>query len=72
MGAILCTDKAPMHKKPADACPKSEGSTENALMPHYTQSTYEHSEALADPLPYFSTLHAIVKIVTGVVDKEIG
>ena len=49
-----------------------QSNSDKPLIPHFSTANYEHATALADPLPYFSTLHAIVKIVVNVVDKECG
>ena len=73
-GGYFVHGSAPVHQKlekELSALPVNSGE-KKPLIPHFSTAKYEHATALADPLAYFSTLHAIIKIVTTVVDKECG
>ena len=70
-GGYFIHGGAPVHKKLYDEYVKLGSKVkEDSLIPSFNKSKYGHSGALGDDLPFYSNLHAIVKIVANVVDKE--
>lgn len=61
-----------MEPRLQDVVTQSEEQANKPFIPPFHQADYGHATALADELTYFSTLHAIVKIVANVVDKELS
>ena len=70
-GGYFLHGQAPVYKKLYDDYLQLKTKIkEDSLIPSFESTKYGHSAALGDDLPFYSNLHAIIKIVAGVVDKE--